>query len=191
MIKVSAVNPVTGQGYAYLPFKIVQIKSGAFESDYKTVYEGELGENGKDAFDFRVKSGRQYRVTTNNINSNGSLPCYINNSSYTFTQPDEKKEFNFEYAPCAYLKFRYKNISCQGPNDHIKVYRYTNLEDYVGFIVDAEYDGCTDYTMPNFVDVPMGWWYFEWEVTKNNVTENFTDSIFLSSGEYREYTFEY
>jgi len=80
MVKVSAVNPVTGEGYAYLPFKIVQIKSGAFESDYKTVYEGELGADGKDAFDFRVKSGRQYRITANNINSNDELPCYINNT---------------------------------------------------------------------------------------------------------------
>jgi hypothetical protein len=194
MIKVSAVNPATGEGYAYLPFKIVQIKSGAFESDYKTVYEGELGADGKDAFDFRVKSGRQYRVTTDNINSDGSLPCYINNSSYTFTQPDEKKEFNFEYAPCAYLKLKIENVNCQGPDDNFKLYfegKQVPGDEFQDGNLMSEHEGCVSLESDNFLDYPMGERYYKWEVTRSGITEIYYDTIYLQENEYKTYEINY
>jgi len=41
------------------------------------------------------------------------------------------------------------------------------------------------------VEVPMGKWFFEWQVTKNNITSNFYDTIFLSSGEQKFYEINY
>lgn len=61
----------------------------------------------------------------------------------------------------------------------------------IAFLIDAEYSECTDYTMPNYVEVPMGKWFFEWQVTKNNITSNFYDTIFLSSGEQKFYEINY
>ncbi|MDF3029261.1 MAG: hypothetical protein K0S23_3568 [Fluviicola sp.] len=109
-----------------------------------------------------------------------------------FNSPsDENGHFNFEFVECAYLKFRYNNLSCQGTSDHIEVTRVTNLSGYSGFSNPAIYDGCTDYTMPDFVQVPMGNWYFTWNVTKNGITNSYADTVFLAAGEYKYYEFNY
>ena len=188
-IKITAKNAATGQGYAGLGFRLKEVKPYTTSTGevQKTVYEGTFNAQGEAVFEYRLKN-RSYIITT--LVPEEEL-CYINDTQYFLHRDDDNLKFDFRFVPCAYLKFRYQNITCQGPNDHIKVHRYTNLEGYVGFITDAEYDGCTDYTMPNFVDVPMGWWFFEWEVTKNSNTEYFSDSIYLSENEYKEYTFQY
>jgi len=187
MIKVSAVNPVTGEGYAYLPFKIVEVTSGAFESNYKTVYEGELGADGMNAFDFRVKSGRQYRITTDNINENDELPCYINNTSYTFTKNDSEFDFQFEYAPCAYLKTHVYNVDCQNTNDRILFdFEPTYVDDYSNIIPSEEF-GCYNNEFISS-EVPYGSWRATWEVTKNGNTTYHDSLFFINDGE--EYIFE-
>jgi hypothetical protein len=190
MIKVSAVNPVTGEGYAYLPFKIVQIKSGAFESKYKTVYEGELGADGKDGFDFRVKSGRQYRIATDNINSNDELPCYINNTSYTFTKNDTEFDFQFEYAPCAYLKLKIENVNCEGPGDEMVLYQGNQIGTF-DFNQPWEHNGCAIWESNGYSDVPMGEQYYRWEVTRSGTTEVFHDTIYLEKHEQKVYEILY
>lgn len=187
-IHIKAINPVTNEPYANLRVVISSSKTGFDGEVVKTVYDGTLNSNGEVMVPLRIKKNRFYIIRCEQpVNT-----CYTKDLvQYYAIQDEQNPSFLFEYAECANLKFRYHNIDCQGPDDYIKVNRYTNLEGYVGFIIDAEYDGCADYTMPDFVAVPMGWWYFEWEVTKNNITEYYSDSIYLTSGEFKEYTFEY
>jgi hypothetical protein len=189
-IYIAAKNAATGEGYAGLGFILSETKGYVTSTGevQKKVYEGTLNAQGEAVFDYKLKNNRSYVLTT--LVPEEEL-CYINNTSYTLSNLDDNYKFDFLFAGCAYLKFRYQNINCQNSNDHIIVKRYTNLDDYSGFIIDAEYDGCNDYIMPNFTVVPMGQWIFEWEVTKNNITSNFSDTIFLNAGEQRYYEFNY
>ena len=183
---ITAKNATTGEPYPGLSFEIQRSWSGAFENHYKSVGSGFLDENGEVYFTKRLHKNSSYSISV----APPPNTCYI---SDTDLHPGDETNFKaeFEFAECAYLKFRYKNTNCQNLDDHIRVKRFTNLDGYSGFLIDAEYYGCTDYTMPNYVEVPMGKWFFEWQVTKNNITSNFYDTIFLSSGEQKFYEINY
>jgi len=185
-IHITAKNAATGEPYSGLKYQIIRQWSGPYEEKSKVVGSGELDTNGEVYFTKKLRKNDTYKITVEEPENT----CY--NKNVNLYMGDEKNfEAAFEFAECAYLKFRYQNINCQNSNDHIKVKRYTNLDDYSGFLIDAEYEGCNDYTMPNFTEVPMGQWIFEWEVTKNNITSNFSDTIFLNAGEQRYYEFNY
>lgn len=189
-IHITAKNAATGEGFSGLGFILRETKGYVTSTGevQKKVYEGTLNAQGEAVFNYKLKNNRSYVLTT--LVPDEEL-CYINNTSYTLANTDDNFKFAFLFAECAYLKFRYQNINCQGPNDHIKVKRYTNLDDYSGFLIDAEYEGCNDYTMPNFTEVPMGQWIFEWDVTKNNVTSGFSDTVFLNANEQKYYEINY
>ena len=51
--------------------------------------------------------------------------------------------------------------------------------------------GCYFYEGSTFSDVPMGAYYYKWEVTKSGTTTTYFDTITLNAGEYRIYTIDY
>ncbi len=187
IIHVSGKNPVNGVGYQGLNFAVIARTNGMFEAHYKTVYRGELDENGEHVFNLKLKNNKSYRLVIDQPKSN----CYYSDLTYVLKHDSAVMHANFEFADCAYLKFRYHNISCFNNFDHIKVERRSQFPDFSGFEIPAEYSGCNDFTMPNFVEVPMGWWFFNWEVTKNGNTEYFEDSLYLQEGEQKYYEFNY
>ena len=186
-IHITAKNAVTGAPYEGLTYYVVQEKTGGYNGEkFKTVASGTLDANGEAYFTKKLTKDYSYAVRV----EQPANTCY--NKQITYYFGDEGVfEAPFEFAECAYLKFRYNNISCFDSNDHIEVTRITNLDGYTGFYNPAIYDGCTDYTMPNFVQVPMGYWIFSWSVTKNGITNNFTDTVYLSPNEYKYYEFNY
>jgi hypothetical protein len=186
MIHVSAKNPVTGVPYAGLRFTITEEKTGTQEI-FTKVYDSNLNSFGEALFEFKLKKNRSYKLSIETPTNN----CYKEPANITFAIQDESFDFKFELVPCAFLKFRYHNMNCINEFDKITVNRTTNLENYVGFIIPAVYNECEDYIMSDFVQVPMGNWYFNWEVTKNGVTNIYYDTIFLNDGEQKYYEFNY
>jgi len=190
-IHITAKNAATGEPYSGLTYYVVTHKNvlkpyGGKKA--KTVATGTLDENGEAIVTKRLSKNNGHGVRVEEPENS----CYNKNIQLYFSEEDGKNfKAEFEFAECAYLKFRYQNTSCQGLTDHIKVKRYTNLAGYSGFLIDAEYYGCNDFVMPNFTQVPMGKWVFEWEVTKNNITNYFSDTIFLNAGEYKYYEINY
>ena len=173
-IVITATNAATGERYPGLEYSVVSSRVGAV--------------NGEAVVELHEKRNRRYAVRV----VEPANTCYNKQINMFFDSPfDENGHFNFEFAECAYLKFRYNNVNCIDANDHIVVTRVSNLSGYTGFNNPAIYNGCQDYTMPNFVQVPMGYWFFTWEVTKNGITNNFSDTIFLSPNEQRFYEFNY
>ena len=187
-IKIIGRNAVTGQGYEGLQYEVVSSRTGNDGEVYRSEALGNLNANGEAFVSIKQKNSRTYSIRL----FGPSNSCYSNNVIQYFDSPyDVNGTFTFEFAECAYLKFRYNNISCFDSNDHIEVTRITNLDGYTGFYNPAIYNGCTDYTMPNFVQVPMRYWIFSWSVTKNGITNNFTDTVYLSPNEYKYYEFNY
>lgn len=187
VINVKATNIVTDEPYEGLKISVVQQTPGVFESKYKNVYEGFLDANGETTFDLIMKNNKSYQLGI-------ELPEnteYFNDLYFSLKHDQEIQNVTVDFAPKAYLKFRYFNSSCFDSDDSIRVERISQVDDYVGFIYPAIYYGCEDYTMDNYAEVVMGWWHFEWSVTKNGTTNYFSDSIYLNEGECKFYEFIY
>ncbi|MEX1193008.1 MAG: hypothetical protein WEA99_13655 [Brumimicrobium sp.] len=190
MIKVSAINPATGEGYAYLPFKVTSSKSVFMETQYKTEYEGELDENGQAAFELRQKNSRSYSIATSTPNDDGSLPCYINDASMSFSKPGTNYNFQFEYAPCAYRTLKIENVNCEGVDDLFELdMRLLYDEDHTVFSFSPK-SGCYSNQFNN-EKVPAGKWVVEWWVTRSSNTNHFTDTIYISKNESFTYEINY
>lgn len=185
-IHITAKNAVTGEAYAGLTYYVVQQMTSGGGEKSKTVATGTLDSNGEAHLTKRLSNQLSYAIRVEEPTNT----CYNKQITFYFGT-EEIFDANFEFAECAYLKFRYHNTSCQDVNDHIEVTRITNLDGYTGFYNPAVYNGCTDYTMPEFVQVPMGYWYFSWNVTKNSITNSYSDTIFLNAGEQKYYEFNY
>ncbi len=185
-IHITAKNAVTGAPYAGLKYEVIREHGKTWEEKYITVASGTLNENGEVFITKRLPVNDAYTIRV----EEPANTCYTKNISLHFGG-ESNFEAPFEFAECAYLKFRYHNEACQNSDDHIEVTRYTILGDYVGFNNPAIYDGCTDYTMNEYTQVPEGKWFFKWSVTKNNQTTDYYDTIYLNPGEYKYYEFNY
>lgn len=187
-IKIVAKNAATGAPYAGLEYVVVSSRTTANGEHYRTEANGTLNSNGEAFVSIKKKSGRTYSVRV----VQPPNTCYNKQITQFFDSPyDVNGTFTFEFAECAYLKFRLNNVSCFDSNDKIVLERSTNLSNYVGFSAPATQFGCVDYIMPEFAEIPMGYWYFTWTVTKNNVETTFNDTIFLDKSEEILYEINY
>jgi hypothetical protein len=190
-IRVRAVNPVTGDGYAHLDFTVRSGKTGAFGDNYTTEYTGTLNENGEAIFNLKLSSGKSYRLFMQKPDNT----CYQNITDYVMKKDGLNMLAQFEYAPCAYLKWRIENINCEGASDKIKVYylgRQVGGQEppIIGALI-REGDGCYFFESNDFNEVPMGERYYRREVTRNGITEIFHDTIYLNAGEFYTYEINY
>lgn len=185
-ITVIGVNPVTGEPYVGHNVSIRQCRSGTFEDKCKIIYEGTTNENGVDLINIRLKNNRRYRLYL-------SAPddyCYQSMPSYNVDKDKDKQEALFEFAPCAYLKLKIENVNCQGPGDKLVLYQGNQIGSF-DFDEPWEHNGCVLWESNGYSNVPMGGMYYKWEVTRNNITETFHDTIYLEAGEERIYEINY
>jgi hypothetical protein len=187
-VKIIAKNAATGASYSGLEYKVISSRTAANGEKYKTEASGTLNSNGEAMVSIKKKSGRSYSIQVKAPENS----CYTNQSPQFFDSPfDVNGTFTFEFAECAYLKFRLNNSYCFNSNDKIVLERNTNLSNYDEFTAPAIQIGCVDYIMNDFANVPMGYWYLKWTVTKNNVETNFSDTIFLDKNEELLYEINY
>lgn len=187
---ITAKNAVTGEPYPGLSYNIERSWSGSFENKYKTVGSGELDEKGEVYFTKRLHKNSSYSISVGSPENT----CYFNSGSLS---PGDEKNFKaeFEFAECAYLKLKIENVNFQSSNDYLKLYYLgRQVGGQGGSIVGAiirEGEGDYSYVGSDFSSVPMGERYYKWEVTRNNVTNTYYDTIYLNAGEYRTYEINY
>ena len=188
-IKVTAKNAATGEGYADLGFRIREIKPymGSTGQIQEVIYEGNLNQNGEAMVDIRLKN-RTYVITT--ITPEDDNRCYINSTSYNFHRDDDNLKFDFRFAPCAYLKLKIENVNCEGGGDKMVLYQGNQIGSF-NFNQSWEHNGCAFWESNGYSDIPMGEQYYRWEVTRNGVTEEFHDTIYLEENEYKVYEINY
>ncbi len=179
-IRITAVNPATGEPWSGLRYTITKQKTGAFEEKYKIIDEGFLNDNGKAETEVRMRNA-SYEI---NIEDPGNT-CYVNNTSYTFSKNNSNYDVTFEMVPCAYLKWDINNINCQGNTDTLRFRKSTNYGQ--GDAWSTKRSGCYQYLSPEYFTVPMGTTIVEWEVTRNGSTNTYSDTIYLN--ELQEYTY--
>ncbi|AEA43893.1 hypothetical protein [Fluviicola taffensis] len=191
-IHITATNAATGERYAGLQYYIVSSTTSGNGEKYKTEKSGFLNENGEATEIIREKQYRTYAVRV--VEPENS--CYNKEITQYFDSPyDVDGTFTFEFAGCANLKLNINNINCQGASDYFKLYYMGRQVGGQGSnIVGAlslQGGGCYSYTGNDFSSVPMGNMYWKWEVTRNNVTTTYYDTINFSAGEYKIYDINY
>jgi hypothetical protein len=182
---IKAINAVTGQVYAGLAYSVTATKTGA--NGEKLVYDhkGFLDANGEANVTLKVKTGRTYNIgCTEPPNT-----CYVKNIKFTYGQEDEPNPtFQFEYAECAQLIMKIKNINCIDANDNISI----KMNNQINSLTQVPWNllGCQDFTSAT-TDVAYGNYYFEWEVTKSGISNTFYDTVFIPKGQLYTYLIEY
>jgi hypothetical protein len=186
---IKAINPVTMLPYAGLEWGVSATKTG-YDGE-KQVYEksGVLDANGEAWLTLKVKEGRTYNIGC----IKPANTCYVKQIKFTYAVQDPAKPtFLFEFAPCAILKLKIKNISCSGPADYFKLtFLGTEVDPtyFNGATIKEEY-GCYELES-DFSNVPMGERYYKWEVTKNGFTNTYFDTVDLAAGETRIFQINY
>ena|SRR5574343_218292 len=185
-IKIIGRNAVTGQGYEGLQYEVVSSRTGNDGEVYRTEALGNLNANGEAFVSIKQKNSRTYSIRL----FGPSNSCYSNNVIQYFDSPyDVNGTFTFEFAECAYLKQNITNVNCQGTSDYM-ILKTSNQVNSLG-ATGWEFFGCNGYVGDHFSEVPFGKYYFEWKVTRNNITNTYYDTIYLSPGEYKTYDIIY
>ena len=185
-IKISAINPATGEPYAGLNYTISKNVTGAFETNSHIVKKGTLNENGIALVTLNLSHYRSYVI---GLESPGEH-CYENNTSYTFSHNDKSFGFVFKIAPCAYIKFNIHNINCQGATDTMI------LE--INYLTDPNYTVYLPTTIPgcynndgSFAKIPSGNYLVKWQVTKNGIVSNHDTTFFIPENGHYHLTINY
>jgi hypothetical protein len=186
-IVITATNAVTGERYPGLEYSVVSSRVGAVNGEgTKTVASGVLNANGEAVVELHEKRNRRYAVRV----VEPANTCYNKQINMFFDSPfDENGHFNFEFAECAFLMQNITNVNCQGSNDYM-ILSTANQVNSLG-ATGWEFFGCNGYVGDHFSSVPIGNYFFKWEVTRNSTTTTFYDTITLSPGEYRTYDINY
>ncbi|MCC6699877.1 MAG: hypothetical protein IT221_00020 [Fluviicola sp.] len=184
-IKIIAKNAVTGQPYGGLEYSIVSSKTGLDGEKYRTEASGTLNANGEVLVAIKQRSGRTYSVSVQGPENN----CYTNMLVQTFDSPfDQDGTFTFEFAECATLQRKVKNVNCINSNDKIEIY----IDNTVHSLLTTPWilNGCADYTtVPT--QVPIGNYTLHWIVTKNGISTDYYDSFNLTENEVKLHEINY
>lgn len=188
-IKVSAINPATGLGYADLRIRIFESKTGADGEELTQVYQGYLNDSGTLYATFKVKKGVYYVITCQSPpNTN---VCYTNNTTYTYSiNAPNSKEFVFEIAPCAYSKLTINNVNCEGPNDLMVLYQNLQVGSSSGGS-GWQHNGCAFWQTNGQSQHAMGNIYYRWEVTRSGGTTIYHDTVYYAPEVLTEYEINY
>ena len=194
-IHITAKNAATGEPYSGLTYYVVTHKNvlkpyGGKKA--KTVATGTLDENGEAIVTKRLSKNNGHGVRVEEPENS----CYNKNIQLYFSEEDGKNfKAEFEFAECAYLKLSIHNVNYINDNDYLKLYYLGRQvggqgENIVGAVI-REGGGNYSYVGNDFSSVPMGERYYKWEVTRNNVTNIYYDTIYLNPGEYKTYEINY
>ncbi|PWH84774.1 hypothetical protein [Brumimicrobium oceani] len=182
---ITAKNAATGEPYPGLSYEIQRSWSGAFENKYKSVGSGVLDANGEAFFTKRLHDNSSYSISV----APPPNTCYISDSDL-HAGGDKNFDAAFEFAECAYLKLKIKNVNCESPNDEMSLYQGNQIGSF-NYTQPWEHNGCTFWESNGYSNIPMGEQYYKWEVTRNNITTTYYDTIYLNAGEYRTYEINY
>ena len=189
-ILVTATNPSTGEPFANLNGVLIERNfntSGQSNGVGVEVLHFQTDANGQAMITYNFNKKRYYEVYL----SPPSNYCYASDGfKKVFSENDQNVEqVDYQFYPCTRIKFRVLNSNCFDNNDLLIFFR--NHESGHEIYYPTNFAGCANYLTSSWAQVPMGTWYFSWEVTKNNVTTVHHDTIFLNEEDTLTYNLIY
>jgi hypothetical protein len=184
-IHITAKNALTGQPYAGLEYRVASSRTAADGEKYRTEASGVLDGNGEAVVKIKQKKGRTYSIRVVEPENT----CYNKEITQYFDSPyDVNGTFTFEFAPCAYLKLHVHNVNCIDSTDEIRFRRlWISGGETNDFLIQ---NGCFQYDGEYF-SLPAGYYKYEWQVTKNGITNNFESSFQLTENQYYDFQLDY
>ncbi len=188
-VKGRVLNPITGEGIANAP--LVMYRSTLdYPSGSKRVKETTTDSEGY--FEISKASLSKCYLTCHVTEVDDYYPIGWEKKddvplfdAFTISVKKGKTMRADYYAvPYGSLTLNIKNTSCFNSSDNIKIYfdsgPYDSRTFNPGMITSL--DGCID--IPGTpVKSSMGYKYFHWEVTKNNVTTTYHDTVFVNENQ--------
>jgi len=176
-------NISDGSHYAGMNYVILE-RGYMFNHKSKQIAFGQLDANGRAVIDLKLKKSLNYVLgitTPSNV-------CYTEVELEYPINYNKDNNINFNYAPCGYLKFILNNINCNGADDAITYTRFwvSNNEDNGS----NTYLGC-DYFEGDYFNLPVGEYRYDWEVTKNGVTTNHSQTFVLNENDSLIFEIDY
>jgi len=182
---IQAEDYINGDGSAYagMAFSIAQSRPAWNQDKVTNVYQGVLDENGHAAFDLKMHKDWSYILSINQ-------PDGICHGGVTFhyLENEDNNLVNFNYAKCSYLKFSIENTSCIDTEDKIVYRRDWLTGNEIGPSVTQM--GCFQFE-GDYFEIPAGQYSYDWEVTKNSVTNYFDTTFTVGAGDSLTYLLEY
>ena len=180
-------NPITNEGIQGIPIKLYRYKLDSKDplgSSSKTLETTLTDANGY--YKMEHLSSPFHKVFVQ-LNSAGNYPIgWVNNESTGEVEVRKGKKNHLDYHMSQYgqIIIHIKNTACVNSNDNVKL--YFDGGPYDGYTFNSglitELVGCIDVT-DSPVKSSMGYKYFHWQVTKNNVTTTFYDTIFVDNNQ--------
>ncbi len=186
-LRVSVKNVVTGEPVANMNinvYEVFNVSDGVSGTKTELFQSGETNSEGVLFLTEKFNKNRRYTVKVGKFSEE---VCYINKSSYTWSV-GEATDLAFEYAPCGYLRLEIENVNCLSEEDEI-FYRRFWLSGGESTNGVSQY-GCFSY-IGNYFDVPMGEYRYEWEVTRNGVTNYYDTAFSINAGGYYDLEINY
>ena len=184
------INRITGQPIPNVSVKLYNCENSSFYigscNTVSTVY---TDNSGRFTFQYSKNAGRYYACEIYENNYRPSNSNYnINNKAELNSNIIQDVVLNI--VPEVNIWLKINNISCFDTNDHFVLFRNNQITNY-NFGGGFELNGCANFDQLDYADLPMGYNYFHWQVTKNSVTQNFYDTLYLEAFQDTVYTINY
>ena len=193
-VKIKAHLPHDGTPIPGIKWKIIETKlEGYFEPAKATGWEIEGETNGLGIADikFNCKRNSDYQYTIYFDFDDLNLPTgtYVKTGGPTFANLDRNAHTNYEIRmlPKMDIQWNFKNLNCTGTTDTFK-YRSINYDEHNNNALSdfmwhegPELNGCVDVTGP-LIERLAGHYAFEWEATRNGITETGIDTFYVAPG---------
>lgn len=99
-------------------------------------------------------------------------------------------QLEYPLIPAAYIKLSFLNVNCFDENDHFELYVSDDF-DVIPSNIPFVLNGCDGYQSNEFKKTVSGTIYYHWIVTRNGVTTNHYDTLYLSPFEQRTFEIQY
>jgi len=190
-VKGRVVNPITNEGMPNVEVILLTSESLSLPGGFKKIKSTKTDENGN----FEIYALRVFKpvwVQAEILNEYGvgwfSDGAYISDGFRANVNKGKKMLADFHAVPYGKYRIIINNLNCQGPTDTIIITRQNQVGSFLGN--PWTLTGCDGYAT-SWNDVPMGNIYTHWKVTRNGVTTEFNDTVFLNAGQELEYILDY
>lgn len=184
------VNRITGQPIANAKVKLYNCENSSFYigscNTVSTVY---TDINGRFTFQYTKNPARYYSCELNENNYFPSDPDY-NVVNRIELNSSAQQNITLNVIPESKLWMKINNISCFNTNDNFIIYRENQITNF-NWGSPFELNGCANYDDLDYADYPMGNYYFHWQVTKNSITQDYYDTLYLDAFQDTIYTINY
>lgn len=180
-VKITATNYVTGEPISDITCGVFTVDDGFLFKDKTVALDQKSMDNGVYNFGFKAKKNQTYWAEA----STDILKYHVINFSNQMSISNNTiNVYDFNLVTYGYLKLNIENQSCFDSNDKL-IFKRKNLSvpnDETNW--SNERMGCYSYTSADYFSVPIGIHKYSWQVTKNNITTDYSAEITVNEGDH-------